>query len=249
MMNKNKKAKTFFYTLALVCACVITAVTFNKVTGIIEYIRFETEQSADASGTVIDFTGNPLLLVNSQKRYDKQPCSLVSVYENKTKSYLVKDKNVLLKKEVIEALNSMMDDFQKETGLSNVNVISGYRSTDDQKKLYEKYLLSHGKAYTEKYVQKPGFSEHHTGYAVDFSIYYREDGHSEDFKGQGEYGWICRNAWKYGFVLRYPEDKAAVTGIAYEPWHFRFVGKKAAKYMTEHSLCLEEYVSGGHDGI
>ena len=249
MKNKNKKAKTFIYTLAVLCAFAIAAATFNKLTGIIEYIRFETEQSADASGNVIDFTGNPLLLVNSRNRYDKQPCSLVSVYENKIKSYLVKDKNVLLKKEVIEALNSMMDVFQKETGLSNVNVISGYRSTDDQKKLYEKYLLSNGKAYTEKYVQKPGFSEHHTGYAVDFSLYYREDGHSEDFKGRGKYGWICQNAWKYGFVLRYPEDKAAVTGIAYEPWHFRFVGKKAAKYMTEHSLCLEEYVSGGYDGI
>ncbi|MGN1444231.1 MAG: D-alanyl-D-alanine carboxypeptidase family protein [Acutalibacteraceae bacterium] len=243
MKNKNTKTKIFFYTLAVVCAVIIIGVTYNKLTGLIEYIRCETGQNSSLSDVIIDKTNNPLLLVNSRNKYEKQPMNLVSVYENKTKSYLVKDKNVQLKKEVIEALNSMMDDFKKETGLSNVNVISGYRSIEDQKKLYEKYLLSHGKSYTEKYVQQPGFSEHHTGYAVDFSIYHTENGSSEDFKGQREYRWISQNAWRYGFILRYPEEKADLTGIAYEPWHFRFVGKKAAKYITENDLCLEEYVS------
>lgn len=244
MKKYNPKSKAVFYILAVLLAGVIIALTPDKLGGLCEYIRMETGQSTD-SKSVIDRTSDPLLLVNSQHRYNKQPSNLVSIYEYKTKSYLVKDKNVLLKQEVIDALNSMMDDFQKETGLSNVNVISGYRSGDDQKRLYEKYLLSHGKRYAQKYVQKPGYSEHHTGYAVDFSIYYREDGHSEDFKGQGEYGWITRNAWRYGFILRYPEEKADITGIAYEPWHFRFVGKQAAKAMHKQSLCLEEYLEKG----
>lgn len=240
--RKDAKAKLIIYSLAVVCAFIIISVSFSRLSAIADYFLSDNSSQGSPVSSVIDKSENTLLLVNRSHEYQKQPSNLVSVFDYKSRSYLVKDKNVLLKKEVISALNDMMDDFQKETGLNNVNVISGYRNVETQQELYDKYLRTHGRAYTEKYVQKPGSSEHHTGYAVDFSIYYKDTGKSEDFKGQGEYGWITENAYKYGFILRYPQDKADITGIAYEPWHFRYVGKKAAKYMDEHSLCLEEYV-------
>lgn len=243
--RKDRKTKVVIYTLAIICSFLIISVSFSGLSSIAESLFSESRSQSPEIPRVIDTSTNTLLLVNANHEYRKQPSDLVSVYDYKTRSYLVKDKNVLLKKEAISALNDMMDDFQKETGLCNVNVISGYRSVETQQKLYNQYLKTHGRTYTEKYVQKPGASEHHTGYAVDFSIYYSDTGKSEDFKGQREYGWITENAYKYGFILRYPQDKAEITGIAYEPWHFRYVGKKAAKYIDSHSLCLEEYVNRG----
>ena len=87
----------------------------------------------------------------------------------------------------------------------------------------------------------PGASEHQVGLALDIvcSTYYRLD---EAF-GDTEAGkWLAENSYQYGFILRYPKDKEEITGIEYEPWHFRYVGKEAAKEMTEQKLTLEEYV-------
>ena len=58
----------------------------------------------------------------------------------------------------------------------------------------------------------------------------------------GDYAWLTENAWRYGFILRYPPEKADVTGIGYESWHFRYVGIPHAWYMQENNLCLEEYL-------
>lgn len=229
------------YAFAVFCAVFIVLFSVDRLVPLAKELLSDNREQKQTAEAAVDNSENVLLLVNGRHEYTKQPSSLVSVYDYKSKSYLVKDKNVLLKKQAVLALNEMMDDFQKETGLSDINVISGYRSVEAQKELYRKSLLSHGKAYTDKYVQKPGFSEHHSGYAVDFSIYDKDTGSSEDFTCQREYRWIGENAWRYGFILRYPQDKSDITGIDYEPWHFRYVGKKAAKYITAHSLCLEEY--------
>ena len=85
-------------------------------------------------------------------------------------------------------------------------------------------------------------SEHHTGLAVDLAIYNVEDGSSADFDGKGEYEWFLKNAHRFGFILRYPKEKESITGIGYEPWHFRFVGLPHSYYIEENGLCLEEYI-------
>lgn len=146
-------------------------------------------------------------------------------------------------------LQQMMDDCRAE-GL-NPKVCSGYRSKEKQQQLFDnkinEYLqqgYSREKAYSEagQWVAVPGTSEHHLGLAVDIV--------SEDYQfldeGQEqtpEQQWLLENCWKYGFILRYPSDKSELTGIHYEPWHYRYVGKEAAKYITENNLCLEEYLS------
>ena len=87
----------------------------------------------------------------------------------------------------------------------------------------------------EKWVAKPGTSEHELGLAVDINAEGQTDGNRL-------YQWLAEHSWKYGFILRYPAEKEEITGIDYEPWHFRYVGKQAAKEMYEQDLCLEEYV-------
>ena len=83
---------------------------------------------------------------------------------------------------------------------------------------------------------EPGTSEHELGLAIDINADLDRSTSDE------VYGWLAQNAWKYGFVLRYPADKTDITGIDYEPWHYRYVGQEAAKEMHKKGLCLEEYL-------
>lgn len=200
-----------------------------------------TSEALTAKGP-LDVEDENLILVNSKHEYKGKPKELVKIYDYKTSTYLVKDKNVLLEKRVMDSLNKMMDDFYAKTKIGSVNIITAYRSRESQKEIYDSTLKSRGKEYTEKYVQKPGYSEHETGLAFDLGIYHTETGKGETFTGEGEYSWFSENAWRYGFILRYPKDKEKLTGIAYEAWHFRFVGKENAKYIYDNKLCLEEAI-------
>lgn len=141
-------------------------------------------------------------------------------------------------------LNQMMNDMRKD-GITNVWVQSAYRSVERQKELYDNSIqkyLKQGKtqeeaiALTDEYINKPGSSDHNLGLAVDFN---NVDNSFAKLKG---YQWLLENAENYGFILRYPEDKEDITKIAYESWHWRYVGEENAKKMNELHMCLEEYV-------
>lgn len=131
-----------------------------------------------------------------------------------------------------------------------IHVESALRTTEYQKSLlnleiqtFKNMGYSEDDAYKNatKEVAEPGQSEHNAGVAVDLL----EDGNTTlttDFDKTDEFRWLSDNAYKYGFILRYPKDKTAVTGINYEPWHFRFVGVYNATRMKETGLCLEEYI-------
>jgi D-alanyl-D-alanine carboxypeptidase len=139
-------------------------------------------------------------------------------------------------------LNGMMEGFAEETGLRDVNVVAGHRTYELQQRLYDDALDSKGTEYTAQYVALPGCSEHHTGLAVDFSIFYSNTGDSAEFNGSDGYGWFFENAWAYGFIRRFEEEKSDITHVADEPWHFRYVGVPHAYYMKQNNLCLEEYI-------
>ena len=144
----------------------------------------------------------------------------------------------------IDDLNKMMNAMRK-AGITNVWVQSSYRSVERQKELYnesiKKYMLqgktrAQAEKLTEKLINKPGSSEHNLGLAVDFNEV------EEEFKNTKGYKWLVKNAENYGFILRYPEEKVKITGISYEPWHWRYVGKEHAKEMNKLNMCLEEYI-------
>lgn len=145
-------------------------------------------------------------------------------------------------------LQDMMNDM-RDDGLSPL-ICSSYRTNKKQQTLYNnevnEYLskgYSRKKAEEEasKWVAIPGTSEHQTGLAVDIvdSSYQVLDEKQEDTAVQQ---WLMKNSWKYGFILRYPSEKSDITGINYEPWHYRYVGKEAAKDIYEKGICLEEYL-------
>jgi len=190
-----------------------------------------------------DLASGDLVLVNNNFPYSfDETQDLVSIYAEKTNSYFVRDKNVLLSRRVMEPLNRMMDDFCAQTGLKTINAVAGWRSYDEQENIYADCLAENGADYTASYVANPGCSEHHTGLAVDLSIYHSDDGTSEKFLGEGDYAWIPENAWKYGFVQRYESGKETITMISDEPWHFRYVGVPHAYIMKQRKFCLEEYI-------
>ena len=147
-------------------------------------------------------------------------------------------------KRAIGELNNMLKDM-KARGVQNVWVQSAYRSVEYQQNLYDKSInkyLKQGKSIEEaeeltlEYLNKPRESEHNLGLAVDFNNV------DEGFENTKAYEWLNKNAEDYGFILRYPEDKANITGIEYEPWHWRYVGKENAVQMNDLNMCLEEYI-------
>ena len=114
---------------------------------------------------------------------------------------------------------------------------SGYRSYKSQKSTYSGRVVSEGKKLADGYVAKPGFSEHQTGLCIDIT------NEAKYFvKGTKEADWLAENCYKFGFIIRYPYGKKSITGIEYEPWHIRYVGKKAAKYIHDNGITLEEYL-------
>lgn len=168
---------------------------------------------------------------------------LVSIYDYKTQSYFVRDTEVLLNKDVVFALNDLLDAFYENTGLQRINIVAGYRSYDNQQMLYDNSVAANGAAYTARYYMPAGSSEHHIGSAVDFALFDQSNGSSAEFTGKGEYAWIVENAWRYGFVQSYREDKTAITGISEETWHYRYIGVMHAYYIYSNELCLPEYHS------
>lgn len=142
-------------------------------------------------------------------------------------------------------LQEMFDDMRADGIYPFVR--AGYRSDDEQKRVLnektaaymaEGYSKSRAKELALETVALPGTSEHELGLAVDINAV---EGKSES---EEVYSWLAENAYKYGFIMRYPENKTDITGKDYEPWHYRYVGKTAAKEIYESGECLEEYLGG-----
>ena len=154
------------------------------------------------------------------------------------------DKKLQFDKRAIGELNQMMADMRK-AGISYVWIQSAYRDEKLQTELYQnsvkKYMKQgmtqeEAELKTQKSINRPNTSEHNLGLAVDFNEV------TEGFANTKAYQWLLKNAENYGFILRYPKEKEDITGVIYEPWHWRYVGKENAVQMNEKNVCLEEFV-------
>ena len=170
---------------------------------------------------------------------------LVNKYHYLDKEYIPKDLvdttkyskgNIKLRKTVYDQFLKMADDAKKED--LNLRLISSYRSYDYQEKLYNNYLRKDPQDAVDSYSARPGFSEHQTGLSIDIDNIYTN---YNQFEITLEYKWMCNNAYKYGFILRYPKDKEKITGFQYESWHYRYVGIKIATYIYNHNITFDEY--------
>lgn len=180
-----------------------------------------------------------LILVNNNVEYVFEATpqvisreAVADVYAAKTKDYYIKDTSIDLNPTVISAINKMFADYKAENGKADILINAAYRTFEQQEEMLE--------AKGPEIAAKPGYSEHHSGYAFDICIY--SDGVYKTFADQDHYVWIPTNCKKYGFIRRYPEGKTDITGIVFEPWHYRYVGVPHSYYMTENSLTLEEYI-------
>lgn len=141
----------------------------------------------------------------------------------------------------VEKLHEMIQAAKEEIG-KNMMSVSGFRTYEYQKGLYNNYVARDGKEKADKYSAQPGYSEHQTGLAFDIGGEEQKYWVNDSFADTAEAGWLSENAHKYGFILRYPKGKTDITGYKYEPWHFRYVGVEHATEIYENDLTLEEYL-------
>lgn len=144
-----------------------------------------------------------------------------------------------------KALEALFKEMAEETGFTDVTVTSGYRGYSYQQSLFNQQLQKNSHLGDGAYaaaaavVNPPGASEHQSGLCID--MHNIPTGADVSFGETEQFKWLSENCWKFGFILRYPEDKIDKTGISYEPWHYRYVGRYHAQKMYEMGMCLEEY--------
>lgn len=181
-----------------------------------------------------------LILVNNDHEYFGGSEELVSINEqlaaDARTSYVGEDNNTQILKSVYTPLSELLDEFWITTGIGDIVITGGFRTTERQQELYDEDLAANGSEGSTR-VALPGHSEHESGYAVDLSTTT-----TWNYDGSGDYSWINDHCWEYGFILRYPEDKTDITKIQYEAWHYRYVGVPHAYYIKENGLCFEEYI-------
>ena len=174
----------------------------------------------------------PLILVNPAHPLQGEVPDLVAAHERWPE--------ILLERRAARLLGACI---QAIGGEAAIVPVSGWRSQREQQTIWDETWEREGEAFTRRYVALPGCSEHQTGLAIDLGKAAPEiDFIRPDFPMDGLCGAFRCCAPRYGFIQRYRREKEALTGIAAEPWHFRYVGAPHAQLMEEHGLCLEEYV-------
>ena len=179
-----------------------------------------------------DTSKDTLMIVNKHYKIEDnyKPDNLVTVhsehgYPNK------------IREDVYEEFKKMYNAAKNDN--VSIFIASPYRSYSDQNALYTYYVNTDGKQNADTYSARPGFSEHHTGLAMDLIPEYGLD--LDTFENSDGFKWMQENAYKYGFILRYPKDKEYITGYIYEPWHYRYVGTNVATIIKNENLTFEEY--------
>lgn len=176
--------------------------------------------------------------------YSKDILILINKYNYLNKDYIPSDLEQI-SQVYNKGTNSMMRHIAKihfeemcenakKEGIIIYNM-SAYRDYNKQEKIYNGYLLNYGYDVVDKFSARPGHSEHQSGLATDINTI------NKTFINTKEYKWLQNNAYKYGFIERYPKDSEKITGYEYEPWHYRYVGMEIAKSIKEEGITFDEY--------
>lgn len=182
-----------------------------------------------------DIYNGKLILVNSEHGLNDEHFrrrKLIPLNINK--------EEILLEYKPAIVLNHLLMEID---AIEKIVTVSGFRNKSEQMEIYNSSIIENGQEFTDKYVAKPGHSEHHTGLSIDLG----ENSNDIDFLCPSfPYAGVCedfrRLSSKYGFIQRYKKEKETITGIAEEPWHFRYVGFPHSHIMEEREFALEEYI-------
>lgn len=199
---------------------VVLAVNMNLDFPFYHYIENIADQSA------LNVLCNKYYQLSS----DYTPSDLVEV----PSAYHVSDgKEYKLRQDALDAFKTMADAAAKES--ISLKIISAYRSNAFQENLYNKYVSANGKEAADRFSARPGHSEHETGLAIDINDV------SQAFENTDAFKWLTENAHLYGYILRYPKGKEALTGYMYEPWHYRYLGIDLATKVKTSGLTYDAY--------
>lgn len=152
------------------------------------------------------------------------------------------DSQPMLQQRVADQLTELFAEADREG--HHLIISSAYRSISDQQKMYDDFVAKKGESLASQYVATPGSSEHHTGLAVDVNddtSACRADSEKCSLSWTSA-AWLADTAPTYGFIIRYPSGAQPITGIAYEPWHLRYVGVSLAKLLTTSELTYDEFI-------
>lgn len=221
---------------------------FNKLDDYLKYYKDNKDKGlTDVVAIINTNTNNDFYTNTKETDVSKNELMLLNKYNYLTASYNPDDlevftniyaygENQSLRKDAYDAFIEMWNSANKDGYKLIVN--SSYRSYDEQKKIYDDYSSWYGEEDADKKAARAGYSEHQTGLAVDIQSYCSQN---KDFEECEEFTWLTNNAYKYGFILRYPKDKEYLTGYKYESWHYRYVGKKVSKYIHDNNITFDEY--------
>lgn len=191
--------------------------------------------------TKMKFSGNLILVNNDYEYFSTGEEKLVSIMEKNDEAgrntFIAVDYDYTILEPAYEPLAKMVDDWYGIYKNDSLIVYGSHRTKEFQQQLFDQFSADTSGDGEAPIVARPGFSEHETGLAIDFS-----ETVNYDYQGEGDFQWLNNNCHKYGFIVRYTEEKESITKYRKEPWHFRYVGIPHAKYMTENNLCLEEYI-------
>lgn len=211
----------------------------NNSDGHNDYSLLDTVYTDENGNNIIKNPDDILVLVNKERNLpsDYKPQDLV--IPNVRFSFSGESEKKYMREEAAEALEQLFSEAEKQ-GIV-LYAVSGYRSYERQKALFNNKVNKVGAEEANKLVAKPGQSEHQTGLAMDVSSKSANFLLEVNFGQTVEGRWLKENAHKFGFIIRYPKEKTDVTGYSYEPWHIRYVGKEAASEIYEKLITLEEY--------
>ncbi|MCR8964670.1 M15 family metallopeptidase [Brevibacillus halotolerans] len=179
------------------------------------------------------------VLVNKQYKLPDSYKPQDLVYPDVPFLFQEKIEKRMMRQEAADALQQLFAGAKQE-GIMLAGV-SAYRSHTTQTNLFNRYVKKDGEEAAKKYSAEPGHSEHETGLAIDVSGSTGKCAAEDCFEGTPEAVWLADHAHEYGFIIRYPKGKEAITGYQYEPWHLRYVGKEAAGEIHDKGITLEEY--------
>ena len=242
-MKNFKLAKVIIFILIVIVIILIfvriDSSTENKQSRVLENIKLNKENKNTVINEPVKAISRKeldwkLTLVNSENKLpENYEITLASI-----------DQYRKFDSRAIGYLNDMIK-AMKNQGITNIWVQSSYRSIEEQTKIFNNKVKKYknegktseeAKRLTEKVINKPGYSEHNLGLAVDFNYV------DNYFENTRAFKWLKENAEDYGFILRYPKEKESITKVTYEPWHWRYIGEENAKEMNRLGLCLEEYI-------
>ena len=213
----------------------------DKISHIVSIVNVCADEDYYDKDTVkkTDISKKELMLVNKFNYLDENyaPDDIVKV----SMQFAYGDNEI--KKEVYEKFRSMYNDAKKE-GLYLI-ITSSYRDYNFQKELWDSYANQKGDEWADSVSARAGYSEHQTGYTLDIVTY---NANMSSFEKTDEFKWLQDNAYKYGFILRYPKDKEDITGYSYESWHYRYVGKDVATKIKKLGITFDEYYASFIEG-